>query len=125
MKSEESGSGFMSGFLLGGLIGAAAALLLTPRSGEENRESLRERTIELRSRAEVAASKAIGEGDSLLARSKTVFEEQKARVQEAIDEGKESAADKKAEMMDRYRVSKETGEAPPPPIDDEPKLGGS
>jgi gas vesicle protein len=114
MSSEENGSGFLSGFLLGGLVGAAVALLLTPRSGEENREDLRDRSIELKSKAEVVASRAIEDADTLPARIKVVLDEQKSRVQEALEEGKESAAQKRAEMMEKYRVSKEAGEAPPP-----------
>jgi gas vesicle protein len=127
MSSEDSGSGFLSGFLLGGLVGAAVALLLTPRSGEENRENLLDKSIELKSRAEVVASKAAEEADSLPARLKVVLEEQKSRVQDAIEEGKESAAQKRAEMLDKYRVSKQTGEAPlpgepPRPVQEPPRV---
>jgi gas vesicle protein len=126
MSSEENGGGFLSGFLLGGLVGAAVALLLTPRSGEENRENLRDRSIELKSRAEVVASRAMEDADSLPTRIKVVVDEQKSRVQEAIEEGKESAAQKRAEMMEKYRISKETGEAPlpgetPPPVRKPPR----
>lgn len=112
MKSEEGGAGFVSGFLLGGLVGAALALILTPRSGEEARGTLRERSIELKVRAEDVATKAREEADELLARGKIVLEEQKSRLQEAIDEGKDAATQKRAELLAKYRVAKETGEAP-------------
>jgi len=58
MKPEEKGSGFIAGFLLGGLVGAAAALLLTPKSGEETRFTLRETGIELKVKDEEAAARA-------------------------------------------------------------------
>ena len=112
MKSKENGSGFMAGFLLGGLVGAAVALLLTPRSGEETRDTLRDKSIELRVRAGEVAARARSEADELLARGKATFDEQKARVQEAIEEGKDAAAAKKAELLSKYHVAKETGETP-------------
>lgn len=42
---------FVTGFILGGLIGAAAGLILAPRSGEAMRETMVERGIELKDRA--------------------------------------------------------------------------
>ncbi len=114
MKSQESGSGFISGFLLGGLVGAALALVLTPRSGEETRDTLRDKGIELKIKAEEVAARAREEADELLARSKATFGEQKARVQEAIEEGREAAAQKRSELLSKYRIAKETGETPLP-----------
>lgn len=99
---------------MGGVAGAALALLLAPGRGDENRELLRERSIELRTRAEEAAARAREEADELLARSKTILEEQKSRVQEAVDEGRDVASQKKSELLSRYRIAKETGESPIP-----------
>lgn len=113
MKESESGGGFVAGFLLGGIAGAALALLLAPRTGDENAGTLRERTIELRLKAEEAAAKAREEADELLARGKVMFDEQKVRVQDAMEEGKEAAAQKRSELLSRYRTAKQTGELPP------------
>jgi gas vesicle protein len=53
---------FLAGILIGGLVGAAAALLLAPQSGEETRAQIKEKSIEIRDRAgttlEDAKSKA-------------------------------------------------------------------
>lgn len=120
MKSQESGTGFVPGFLLGGLVGAAAALLLTPRSGEEARDTLMDRGIELKGKAGEVASKARDEADDLLSRGKVLFDDQRARLREAVEEGKVAAADKRAELLAKYRVAKATGENPetePPLID--------
>ena len=38
----------LSGLVLGGLIGAGAALLFAPHSGEETRAEIRNKTVELR-----------------------------------------------------------------------------
>ncbi len=114
MNESKGGSGFVAGFLMGGVAGAALALLLAPGRGDENWELLRERSIELRTRAEEAAARAREEADELLARSKTILEEQKSRVQEAVDEGRDVASQKKSELLSRYRIAKETGESPIP-----------
>ena len=56
--SDNSIGAFLAGILIGGLVGAAAALLLAPQSGEETREQIREKSIELRDRAEVTLDEA-------------------------------------------------------------------
>jgi len=47
---------FLIGIVLGGLIGAAVALLYAPQSGEETRAAIRERSIELKEQAMEQAS---------------------------------------------------------------------
>ena len=70
-------SSFLSGFLMGGLIGAAVALLMAPASGEETRKLIYDKGIELRDRTteelEKAASMARARADELtkLARERT------------------------------------------------------
>lgn len=39
---------FLSGMILGGLVGAAAVMLFTPSSGEDLRYRLQERSIQLK-----------------------------------------------------------------------------
>lgn len=62
--SERSGGDFgsyFSGFLMGGIIGAAVALLMAPQSGEETRKLIRERGIELYDKGEEVLEKAAAE----------------------------------------------------------------
>jgi gas vesicle protein len=40
--------GFLTGMIMGGLVGATVAILLAPSSGEEMRGQLQERSIRLR-----------------------------------------------------------------------------
>jgi gas vesicle protein len=47
---------FLAGFLIGGLIGAAAALLIAPQSGEETRTVIKTKSIELKDRAVTEAT---------------------------------------------------------------------
>ena len=63
---------FLIGFIVGGVAGAVAALLLAPQSGEETRTLLRDKSIELR---DMAAEQA----DMLASRAGKVAEDAKAR----------------------------------------------
>ena len=48
MSDSNNTGAFLSGFLLGGLVGMAAALLMTPQSGETTRVQLKDKGIELK-----------------------------------------------------------------------------
>ena len=52
MADNDSGIAFVSGFLLGGLVGAAIGLLLAPKSGAETRAGIAEHSDEWKHRAE-------------------------------------------------------------------------
>ena len=39
---------FFSGFVIGGLVGAAVALVLAPQSGQETRQQIRDKGVELK-----------------------------------------------------------------------------
>jgi hypothetical protein len=64
-QDEESGvERFMTGLLLGVAVGFGLALLLAPKSGEEMREDLMQKGIELRDRASELASRVpFGDGE--------------------------------------------------------------
>lgn len=52
MTDEQGNPTFLMGLLLGAFVGGTVAGLLTPRSGEETRNMVRERGLELKDRAE-------------------------------------------------------------------------
>ena len=58
MANNNGGSGFTTGFLLGGIIGFLGGLLLAPKPGEQIRAQLLERSEELRRKAEELAAQA-------------------------------------------------------------------
>lgn len=64
-QDEDSGiERFMTGLLIGVAVGFGLALLLAPKSGEEMREDLMQRGIELRDRAgELASRMPFGDGE--------------------------------------------------------------
>ena len=63
----EFSAGFFIGGLVGGLVGAAAAILMAPQAGEETRAILRDKSIELKERANDAtldARRRVGDRSS-------------------------------------------------------------
>jgi gas vesicle protein len=70
MSDSNGGGAFFTGFIIGGLVGAVAALLWTPQSGEKTRLQLQERGIELKTQFEDMTaelqerSKGVAEGDA-------------------------------------------------------------
>ena len=92
--AREGGSGdFLAGLILGGLVGGVLALLYAPTTGEQMRDQIREKSIELKA---LATDLDIEE---IKARGQALVGEQKARLQEAIEEGKLAAARKKEELL--------------------------
>ena len=117
MAEDSHGWEFLTGFLLGTVVGAAAALLLAPQAGEDTREQIRERGIELKSRAvdlseqgrkraEELAVEARQRAAEAQERGRLALEEQRARLQDALDEGKDAAAKKREELMARLEAEK-------------------
>jgi gas vesicle protein len=96
--SDQNGDfgAFLSGFIVGGLIGAVVALLMAPQSGEETRVMIRDRSIELkdkaleaaeeaRMKAEAAAEEARMRADEIKQRGQQIYQDQKGRLESAID----------------------------------------
>jgi len=95
MAREKSSGNFLVGFVVGAFVGAVLALLFAPAPGEEIRNQLREKSIELKDRA-----------SDLTAKGQSFLEEQKIRFQEAIEEGKRAAARKKEELLAQLESAK-------------------
>jgi gas vesicle protein len=76
-SNSELGS-FIAGFLIGGIIGAGMALIMAPQSGEETREMLRERGIELKNRADETAS-------GIRSKAGTYIDEGRERIEGAVE----------------------------------------
>lgn len=76
--SENNGEfgAFLAGFVIGGLVGAATALILAPQSGQATRSTLAEHSAEWRS----AGSQRF---DHVRERANTVLTETRSRAQEA------------------------------------------
>jgi gas vesicle protein len=55
---ETDFTAYLAGFIIGGVVGAVAALLLAPQSGEETRTMIRDKSIELKDKAASSAEQA-------------------------------------------------------------------
>lgn len=84
-KKEEAGA-FFTGFLIGGLIGAATALLLAPQSGEATRTQIRDKSIELKEKAEATYAEAQKKLEATTADLQKKFEELKVDGQKKFEE---------------------------------------
>src|SRR5262252_9367251 len=89
-------------FLLGGLTGAALALLYAPRSGKETRDLLGERMRETAERGRELKDQAIGRGRAMVEeaqqyveRQKQELENRKERFTAAVEAGKQAYREEK------------------------------
>ncbi len=84
-ENDEFGA-FLIGFIMGGLTGAVAALLMAPQSGEETRTVIKERAIELRDRASESLEDAYARAESAAAEARTRADELTQVAKERADE---------------------------------------
>src|SRR4030042_1300729 len=90
---------FITGFFVGGLIGAVIALLYAPQSGEETRTVIREKSIELKDRAVETAEEAQDRAEKSLEearfRAEKALDDTRAYTEELAQIAKQRAADLK------------------------------
>jgi gas vesicle protein len=95
MTRDNSGNNLIS-FLTGGLIGLAIGILFAPRSGEETRDIIRKKGLEIKEKA-TTASEEIGEkGKELLEETKTLLTEVKKHLEEVINVVKDTISSQSA-----------------------------
>jgi gas vesicle protein len=78
-------AGYLGWFLLGAVAGAAAALLMAPKTGREAREYIAEQGSEAWRKAQEAAGVKAGD---LFDKGRGYFEEQSQRLISAFEAGK-------------------------------------
>jgi gas vesicle protein len=83
-------AGYLGWFLFGSAVGAVAALLLTPKTGQEARDILSEKGNEWARRAQEAATDAQGRAGQWLDKSRELFEEQTQRLMGAFEAGRDA-----------------------------------
>ena len=109
-KGEDSGD-FVAGFLFGAFVGAILALLFAPAPGEEIRGQLREKSIELKSRASDLGAEVNKRADELKTKGQSLLGDQRIRFQEAIEEGKKAAAQKKEDLLAQLEIARSPEDA--------------
>lgn len=75
MSERDEFGAFLVGFIVGGLSGAVVALLMAPQSGEETRALIRDKSIELRDRAQQTAEEAIARAEMAASEARTRADE--------------------------------------------------
>jgi gas vesicle protein len=92
-NDRHDAAGYLGWFFLGGVLGAAAALLITPKTGREARDLLLERGNEVAKRAQEIANDAQGRAGEWFDKSRELFEEQTQRLMTAFEAGKDAMRD--------------------------------
>jgi gas vesicle protein len=96
-KNGRSGS-FFAGLLVGGLAGAAMALLTAPRSGEETRRQIRTKGVELRDTAEHTMDEAVATVKTAALDVSNRAEELRTQSQAALDEAQKQWTEASADI---------------------------
>lgn len=104
--------GGASGFLVGALLGAGAALLLAPRSGPETRRELREGARRARERAEGTVRQARDVVTDTVDDLRREVNDRLHAVSGAVEAGREAARTSREEMEQRLETHR-GGEAAP------------
>src|SRR6266536_2861596 len=104
MHEDYEAGGYVGWFLVGAAVGAAAALLTTPRTGPETRELLTEKGGELARRAQAVADEAQGRASEWLDRGRELFEEQTQRLMSAFEAGKDAMREEIGKGMSEPRA---------------------
>jgi gas vesicle protein len=86
MASDNNGSSFLAGFLVGAVVGALGALFLASESGKELRESLAEEGRKLRDRAR-------DEGRRFVERSEEMMGGLRERGEAAVEKSREGISE--------------------------------
>ncbi len=97
MSDRDEFGAFLVGFIVGGLTGAVVALLFAPQSGEETRALIKDKSIELRDKAQQSAEEA-------LARAEQAAAEARARADELAKQLRERGTE-------AYSHARERGQA--------------
>src|SRR2546425_12565182 len=100
MVDERGGdaAGYLGWFFLGAVAGAAAALLLAPKSGTETRELLSEHSQEWFKKAQEVAEEAQGRAGDLFDKGREYVEEQRNRLLSAFEAGRSGGEGREGEQ---------------------------
>jgi gas vesicle protein len=100
MSERDEFGAFLVGFIVGGLTGAVVALLFAPQSGEETRALIKDKSIELRDKAQVTTEEALARAEQLAA-------DARLRAEELTKEARTRAAELASEVRERGKSAVE------------------
>jgi gas vesicle protein len=105
MSDRDEFGAFLVGFVVGGLTGAVVALLFAPQSGEETRAMIKDKSIELRDKAQMTAEEAY-------ARAEAAAKEARARAEELAHEARARAEQLASDVRERGKSAIEAVRKP-------------
>jgi gas vesicle protein len=95
MAEHNGGGEFFAGLIIGGLVGAAVALLMAPQSGEETRAQIRDTSLELRDRANEVIVEAREKAEAITAdarrRAEEITSDARKRAEEIVADARKRA----------------------------------
>ncbi len=92
----DASSGFLTGLLLGGLVGVTVAMIVAPQAGDPTRDILRSKAREASESVRDAADDVTASANDLLARGKQIVDDARARFYAAVADGKDAAAQQRS-----------------------------
>ena len=98
---KSSAVNFLAGLGVGALVGAAVALLLAPKTGNETRDELKNISEDFVAKAGKVTKDLTESSQELLKKSKELVETTKVKVHEAVEAGKQAMIEKKTEMEEQ------------------------
>ena len=115
MSDRDEFGAFLVGFIVGGLSGAVVALLFAPQSGEETRAFIKDKSIELRDKAQMTAEEAIAQAEAAAAdaraRADQLAKQLRQRGQEVVEDVRERGKSAMEAVRKTTKKSDETGAA--------------
>ena len=100
MGMNRAAFAFVKGALIGGAIGAGAALLLAPQSGEETRTQIRDKGFEVKEKAEARYADLQERTEQTLDGLHAKVDEMSAKVDQAIVRIRSDLSKKTADLAE-------------------------
>jgi gas vesicle protein len=103
---ERGGGSGVGAFILGALIGAGAALLFAPRTGEETQQDIKERALKLKSAAESRMRDAQKQLEDRLDTAREGVQHRVEGMRDAVEAGRKAAVEARDELERKLERSK-------------------
>jgi gas vesicle protein len=117
MSERDEFGAFLVGFIVGGLSGAVVALLFAPQTGEETRAIIKDKSIELRDRAQQSAEEALARAEAAAAearaRADDLARQLRERGQEVVEDVRERGKGAVDAVRKTVKKSDETSTSTP------------
>src|SRR5512144_1448391 len=110
MSDRDEFGAFLVGFIVGGLSGAVVALLFAPQAGEETRALIRDKSIELRDRAQMSAEETLARAEAVAADARARADELAAQLRERGQGVVDDVRERGKSAMEAVRKTKRSDE---------------